>query len=151
MVGGKIQISLSKVVEGDIRDVYAVLADRSRFADWWPVPVSVSTDGPAGVTIRPLPGVRLVLRLVDSEPYRFIRYEYVRGPFRGHGEWRFERAEGGDGKTRVTYAVELRPVNRLVAVLASSCAFRWKHGRDVTRILETLGDAVRDRAPPGAR
>lgn len=89
--------------------------------------------------IRPLPFVALAVRPEVLDPGRRLAYTYLAGPFRGRGVWTV--AAEGALASRVTYEIALLPVNRLVALAASTPLFRAKHRRDIAAIIERLAAA----------
>jgi ribosome-associated toxin RatA of RatAB toxin-antitoxin module len=73
-----------------------------------------------------------------------VRYEYVRGPFRGHGTWSFRPL----GETTVvSYAIRLRPTHLIFALVAATPMFRLKHSWDIRRILARLAKRVGGAEP----
>lgn len=115
----------------------AVLHAVEEYPGWWPTPVSWSGDGPGHLIIRPLPIVHIRLDLV-AHGANEVRFEYVRGPFRGTGTWSVSAA--GHDRCEVSYAVDLGPVNPAVAMVARTPLFRLKHEADIRRIIAALSE-----------
>jgi hypothetical protein len=115
----------------------AVLYRVEEYPAWWPTPVTWSDDGPGHLVISPLPIVRIQLDLA-ARSTSDVRFKYVKGPFRGTGTWVISAADGN--QCEVSYAVDLRPVNPLVALVARTRRFRLKHEADIRHIIAALSE-----------
>lgn len=117
----------------------AVLQKVEEYPAWWPVPVSWHAGGPGHLVIRPLPIVSIQLDLAATTT-GMVRFEYVKGPFRGTGTWSVSAAD--NDRCSVSYAVDLRPVNPLVAMVAMTPLFRLKHEADIRHIIAALSESA---------
>ena len=129
--------------------VLAVLDDAARFHEWWPAYLHVAHHDGDGVTIRPLPFVRIGLARRPDAPEGRIAYEYAHGPFRGVGVWSAKTITDHPPLTEVSYEILLRPVNVLVALASSTFLFRNRHTNDIQRIIRCL-DAYCGAKPSAA-
>ena len=140
-----IELTITARVSCSLQVAYDRLADWRHFDQWWPIPVTSQSHPMARIVIRSLPFVQIHWSPGPARPYSFVAYKYVRGPFRGLGEWRIRGP--ADGPIEIDYYVRLHPTNCYVACLATTPVFRAKHRRDIRRILSRL--APQQRVPSG--
>jgi uncharacterized protein YndB with AHSA1/START domain len=123
-------------LQAPVEQVWAALADPSRWPAWWPYVQRVQTLREGGVdglgSVRRIDwSTRLPYRLViEVEAVESVRHQRLRGRSRGQldgeGLWLL-RAE--DGFTDVTYVWRVRLVKRWMRWLAPLLApvFQWNH------------------------
>lgn len=122
--------------------VWRALTELPAWPVWWPVHVQVSVLGVrpgllgSQVEIRPRGGVRFVCEITEAAPHQRLRLDYVDGLFAGHGIWTLEQAE--EGGTRLTYDVDIRVRNRLLAIVANLIDLKAIHVRLMRHIFQGL-------------
>jgi hypothetical protein len=120
--------------------VFLVLADFHTYNDWWPPSIRfwLEAAGPAmvGTRIRISSDmlVRWVAEVTSIEANRRIGFHYVTGAWEGDAAWTL--APEADG-TRVSYAVDMVPVQSWLRLLGRFLDFGAMHS---TRIQGVLGN-----------
>ena len=108
---------------------------------WWPLSVTVRVldHSPAVVgsliEITPRSGMRSVCRVTRLEHGEALHMEYISGPCIGGAVWRVTPEGSG---TRLSFAVDLRINNRLVALLSYITSIPSLHSRLVREVFEGL-------------
>ena len=147
-----VEIDVSKRLDASLAEAQGILRRWREYPSWWPLRVDVVHDRTAlavrPVAFMPFVAITMVPRSGDGDDDdagddEALTFDYVRGPFRGEGVWRLSES---DSVTCVSYGIRLDPVNRLVAAAASTPFFRWKHCRDIERIIEHLDRAAKASA-----
>lgn len=122
-------------------EIWPVLADISRYPQWWPkllrVRVMQSTPALIGseLELRPLGAKRFSCQVVSFVAPERIDLEYRGGVIEGTAKWRLEPAGQG---TRVSYAIDVLAKGRLVALVGRILDLNTMHSLSMQAIFRNL-------------
>jgi len=129
-----IEIVVEDVIEAQLEDILQLMGNITSYSQWWPVPTQAIDQ--QSIQFRPVVFVTIRLfRHRERDPNR-LRFTYLKGPFRGLGEWQFIQVN--EQQVKVSYKVKLKAVNSLVKLVAKSSLFRQKHIRDIKQIIAAM-------------
>jgi ribosome-associated toxin RatA of RatAB toxin-antitoxin module len=89
-----IEIEVSGIVDAQVIHVYKMLDDCHNYTNWWKMPVKSRGIQSKSIEFPPILFTKVVCKKIESEPSRIV-FDYVRGPFRGHGIWTMEEIDPG--------------------------------------------------------
>jgi ribosome-associated toxin RatA of RatAB toxin-antitoxin module len=133
-------------INASIENVWKVLTDISHYQDWWPKVVNLKVLKLNNELIgtefetRPLGGKSFSCRVVNIVPNKEIRLSYCEGIYRGEGVW---NVEGEDDLVKVSYKVDLKIVDKSIAVLSRIIPISKLHSMVFIRILKGLAQQIK--------
>jgi len=131
--------------------IWPVLADVSRYPQWWPKALCTSTSTAtadllgAELKLRPLGGYSFTCRVVAFEQLKRINFEYGGGFIAGTSAWRLEPAGQG---TRVVYDIDVVVNSRLASLVHRAINLGRVHSFSMQIIFRNLR---RELFKPAAR
>jgi len=133
-------------IKASIDDVWKVLVDIPRYSKWWPRVVNLKilkfNERIIGTQFKasPLGGKSFACRVISFIPKREIKLEYYEGIYRGEGVWKIESK---NNLVNVSYKVELKIVDKSIALLSKIISISKLHSMIFKRILNGLSQQVK--------
>ena len=131
-----IEISVSDIVNAQINSVDNILKNYNGYEEWWIFPIDIFETNKFCIQFSPVPCIKIGLKEDYHHPKRKLQFEYVRGPFRGIGFWELE--DLGNGKTKLSYTIKLKPINNIIGLMAKTKIFNWKHSSDIKKLIRQI-------------
>ena len=132
-----IHIPVSEIIEGKAEEIFAILRDYDNYENWWVIPVKRTGENPHSVELSPAPFTTVRWKEDSFILNKELRFEYVKGPFRGVGVWKIEPINDSK-KVKLTYTINLKPVNFFVGLAAGTPFFKMKHTKDIRDIIRKI-------------
>lgn len=131
-----IEIIVSDIINVQPNKAYEILKDYGAYKNWWSIPTETFNNKMNYFQFNPIPFVSIGLEENFSELNKIIVFNYVKGPFRGQGKWELSNLE--NSKTKISYTINLKPINLIFGIIANTKLFKWKHKQDITNIIEKI-------------
>lgn len=128
-------IRVEKLVEQSKQTLRSYIFDFSNFESWWDNFNTQYEEQSQTITFSPILFFKLYLKLSQIRENE-IQLKYIKSPFRGHGTW-FLR-ENNEYQTYVAYTITIKGNNFIVDSFIKSTFFKWKHERDILKLLNKL-------------
>ena len=131
-----IEIIVSDIINTRINKVDNLLKNYSAYNEWWLIPTETLKDKENYFQFSPLPFVKIGLEEDFYQPNRMLRFKYIKGPFRGIGQWQLEKSE--NDSTKISYTIRIKPINSIFGLMAKTKLFKWKHSQDILNIMKKI-------------
>lgn len=131
-----VEITVSQTIEAPIQNVYEVLIDIQSYPYWWELPIKYKGSQEGYFQFSPLPGIHIGLEKIFHVNQKLLQFKYVKGPFRGTGNWNVQQKS--ENLTWISYSIELEPTNYLFNLISSTNLFKTKHTNDIKKLIRTI-------------
>jgi hypothetical protein len=128
-------IKVEKVIDVEIAKVKGLLLELSNYPGWWKKYLLKHDSVYDTVSFKPMSFINLKLKFLDKGE-RFIKFQYIEGPFHGTGIWEFRELE--DKKTYISYTIAIYGRNKLIDWMISTRFFKWKHKNDIYKLISLI-------------
>jgi ribosome-associated toxin RatA of RatAB toxin-antitoxin module len=128
-------IKVEKVIDSSIEKVKEILLDLKNYPKWWKAYKLKYDSDHETISFQPLMLIEITLHVLDKGD-NFIKFNYRKGPFRGSGLWEFKELE--TGRTHISYTIAISGCNWLMDFIMSTSIFKWKHKKDIYRLMELI-------------
>lgn len=129
-----------------LENVWKVLIDIPNYHNWWPKSVNLKVSNfnkdivNTQFEARPLGGKSFSCRVVSIIPKKEIKLSYFAGIYRGEGIWKLEKKENS---ITVSYSVDLKIVDKSIALLSKIVSIPKLHSMIFKKILKGLEERVK--------
>lgn len=134
-----INIKVTEIINAPKFRAFRAVCDFRSYGKWWVIPINVRNSDLGYLEFKPLIFITIGIKVLAKEIDTEVQFDYVKGPFRGHGIWKFKELE--NGKTQVSYEIFLSPVNFVYRFASSTQFFTRKHIKDIRIIIKRIKKA----------
>ncbi len=128
-------IRVEKLVDTPKQTLINYVKKVSNFESWWSNFNTRYEKRNQTITFSPIPLWEFQLKLIKITENE-IQFDYLQSPFNGVGIWLFN--EQSNYQTLVSYTISITGKNFLVDIFINSVIFRWKHKRDILKLIDKL-------------
>lgn len=128
-------ISVEKLVKQPKQKLQSYIFNISNFESWWS-DFNAYCDKPSEtITFSPIRFFEIQLKLITRTENE-VQFDYSKSPFKGIGIWSIK--ECNEFETLVNYTIWIKGNNLIIDNFIKSAIFRWKHKRDILKLLNKL-------------
>jgi len=131
-----VNIKVTEILDTSASHAFKILQDHRKYPKWWALPVTTKKTVLNYVEFKPLPILAIGIRVSSKDKDTTVHYEYLKGPFRGHGIWKFTSLE--HGKTKISYEIFLKPTHWVYQLVSNTSLFARKHTADIKTIMRNI-------------
>ncbi|MEL7005584.1 MAG: hypothetical protein AAFN93_23065 [Bacteroidota bacterium] len=131
-----VNIKVVEILDISKSSALDIISDFHKYDNWWVIPVKVINSEAGFFEFRPLPFIRIGIELTERKSDSEVQFDYVKGPFRGYGIWKFKELE--KDKTEISYEIFLMPTNLIYKLVSSTRIFAKKHVKDIKTIIKRI-------------
>ncbi len=128
LVKEELTVSISKGFE--------VVSNFQNYHTWWKIPVKTEEYSLDYFEFSPLPLTKIGIKVTVLKTDLTVRFDYVKGPFRGYGLWKFEKL--ANETNQLSYEIFLDPINAFYKYASNSALFSERHQNDIREIIEQI-------------